>query len=61
MEQGRQRAQRTHNDTGYLAREVVALRLAMRDLASKDFIRSELRSLLAELDRTEKTEKDSTA
>jgi len=28
----------------------------MRDLASKDFIRSELRSLLAELDRAEKPE-----
>ena len=34
----------------YLAREVVALRLAVKDLASKDFIRAELRSLLEELD-----------
>ena len=59
IEQDRQRAERNLNDTEYLAREVVALRLAMRDLASKDFIRAELRSLLAELDRTEKAEKDS--
>ena len=51
IEQDRQRAERNLNDTEYLAREVVALRLAMRDLASKDFIRSELRSLLEELDR----------
>lgn len=50
IEQDRQRAERNLNDTEYLAREVVALRLAVRDMASKDFIRAELRSLLAELD-----------
>jgi len=49
--QDRQRAERNLNDTEYLAREVVALRLAMKDMATKDFIRSELRSLLEELDR----------
>src|SRR6195952_4220744 len=53
IEQDRQRAERNLNDTEYLAREVVALRLAMRDLASKDFIRAELRGLLEELDRKE--------
>ncbi len=57
IEQDRQRAERNLNDTEYLAREVVALRLAMRDLANKDFIRAELRSLLEELDR-DKDEKD---
>jgi len=51
IEQDRQRAERNLNDTEYLAREVVSLRLAMRDLASKDFIRAELRNLLEELDR----------
>lgn len=51
IEQDRQRAERNLNDTEYLAREVVALRLAMNDLASKEFIRAELRSLLEELDR----------
>ena len=50
IEQDRQRAERNLNDTEYLAREVVALRLAMKDLASKDFIRAELRALLEELD-----------
>jgi uncharacterized membrane protein len=49
IEQDRQRAERNLNDTEYLAREVVALRLAMKDVASKDFIRAELRSLLEEL------------
>ena len=52
IEQDRQRAERNLNDTEYLAREVVALRLAMQDLASKDFIRAELRALLEELDET---------
>jgi uncharacterized membrane protein len=51
IEQDRQRAERNLNDTEYLAREVVALRLAMKELASKDFIRSELRALLEELDK----------
>ncbi|MCU1507962.1 MAG: hypothetical protein JWR53_454 [Glaciihabitans sp.] len=60
IEQDRQRAERNLNDTEYLAREIVSLRLAMRELASKDFIRAELRSLLEELDRekSEKSEKD---
>jgi uncharacterized membrane protein len=51
IEQDRQRAERNLADTEYLAREVVALRLAVRDLASKEFIRQELRQVLDELDR----------
>jgi len=51
IEQDRQRAERNLADTEYLAREVVALRLAVKDMASKDFIRAELRSLLDELER----------
>ncbi|MBX3098349.1 MAG: DUF1003 domain-containing protein [Salinibacterium sp.] len=51
IEQDRQRAERNLNDTEYLAREVVALRLSMNDLASKDFIRAELRAMLEELDK----------
>jgi len=51
IEQDRQRAERNLADTEYLAREVVALRLAMKDMATKDFIRAELRSLLEELER----------
>ncbi|MCX7521936.1 DUF1003 domain-containing protein [Microbacterium sp. STN6] len=56
IEQDRQRAERNLSDTEYLAREVVALRLAMQDVASKDFIRAELRALLEELDRDKKVE-----
>ena len=51
IEQDRQRAERNLNDTEYLAREIVALRLAMRDMATKDFIRSELRAMLEELEK----------
>ncbi|MFD1714256.1 DUF1003 domain-containing protein [Amnibacterium flavum] len=51
IEQDRQRAERNLADTEYLAREVVALRLLVKDMASKDFIRAELRSLLEELDK----------
>lgn len=50
IEQDRVRAERNLNDTEYLAREVVALRLAVKELASKDFIRAELRALLEELE-----------
>ena len=51
IEQDRQRAERNLADTEYLAREVVALRLAIKDVATKDFIRAELRSILEELDK----------
>ena len=56
IEQDRQRAERNLADTEYLAREVVALRLAMKDLASREFIRSELRSIIEELDRRDEEE-----
>lgn len=49
FEQDRQRAERSLADTDYLAREIVALRIALRDVATRDFVRSELRDLLAEL------------
>ncbi|MEY4311034.1 MAG: hypothetical protein RLZ71_960 [Actinomycetota bacterium] len=49
VEQDRQRAERNLADTEYLAREVVALRLAMEELATKDFVRDELRDLMREL------------
>ena len=62
IEQDRQRAERNLADTEYLAREVVALRLAIKDMASKDFIRAELRALLEQLEERgekERTEQES--
>jgi uncharacterized membrane protein len=58
IEQDRQRAERNLADTEYLAREVVALRLAIKDVATKDFIRAELRSILEELDKERDRDKD---
>jgi uncharacterized membrane protein len=56
IEQDRQRAERNLADTEYLAREVVALRLAVKEMASKDFIRAELRLLLEELDKRDEAQ-----
>jgi uncharacterized membrane protein len=49
FEQDRQRAERNLADTEYLAREVAALRIALRDVVTRDYLRSELRALLEEL------------
>ena len=49
FEQDRQRAERNLADTEYLAREVVALRLALEDVATKDFVRDELRDMMKEI------------
>lgn len=48
-EQDRQLAERNLADTEYLAREVVALRLAMDEVATKEFVRDELRDALEEI------------
>lgn len=50
IEQDRTRDERTLADTEFLTREVVSLRIAMRDTATRDFVRSELRSLLDEME-----------
>lgn len=57
MEQDRQRAERTQEDTEYLAREIVALRLALDDMVSRDTLRAELKELLAELERLRERER----
>jgi uncharacterized membrane protein len=49
-EQDRSRDERNLADTEYLTREVAALRIALRDMATRDFVRSELRALLEELE-----------
>lgn len=55
-EQDRQRAERSLADTEYLAREVAALRVAVSETATRDFVRSELRALLEELQADDKDE-----
>jgi uncharacterized membrane protein len=49
LEQDRTRDERNLADTEFLTREVAALRIALRETATRDFIRSELRELLDEL------------
>ncbi|HJT03160.1 MAG TPA: DUF1003 domain-containing protein [Pseudonocardiaceae bacterium] len=48
LEEDRSRAERTKADTEYLARELAALRLAVGEVVTRDFLRSEL-ARLAEL------------
>lgn len=49
-EQDRQANARAHADMEFLAREVASLRMAVGEVATRDYVRSELRSLLSELD-----------
>lgn len=57
-EQDRQANARAHADMEFLAREVASLRMALGEVATRDFLRSELRGLLEELDRREEGEDD---
>ncbi|GAA5229849.1 hypothetical protein GCM10025779_06620 [Arthrobacter cryoconiti] len=49
IEQDRSRNERNLADTEYLTREVAALRISLREVATRDFVRSELRGLLEDL------------
>ncbi len=57
-EQDRQANARAHADMEFLAREVASLRMAVGEVATRDFLRSELRSLLGELDERARSESD---
>jgi uncharacterized membrane protein len=50
IEQDRTRDERNLADTEFLTREVAALRIALRDTATRDFVRSELRGLLDDME-----------
>jgi uncharacterized membrane protein len=56
-EEDRARAATTRADTEYLARELASLRVAVGELATRDFIRGELSRLLEDGDESEKREK----
>ncbi|MDQ1627274.1 MAG: hypothetical protein QOI54_1018 [Actinomycetota bacterium] len=45
---------RTRADMEFLAREMAALRMSVGEVATRDFLRSELRSLLVELDHKDR-------
>jgi len=61
-EQDRQVNARAHADMEFLAREVASLRMAVGEVATRDYLRSELRQLLTELEeRSRGDEGDATA
>jgi uncharacterized membrane protein len=49
LEEDRAQYARAIADTEFLAREIASIRIALGDVATRDFIRSELRELLEEL------------
>ena len=51
LEQDRDANARAHADMEFLAREVASLRMSMGEVATRDYLRSELRSLLSELEQ----------
>jgi uncharacterized membrane protein len=57
-EQDRQANSRAHADMEFLAREMASLRIALGEVATRDYVRSELRSLLAELEEIDRRGRD---
>ena len=55
-EQDRQANSRAHADMEFLAREVASLRMAVGEVATRDFLRSELRALRDDLVEAENDE-----
>jgi uncharacterized membrane protein len=50
MDEDRRRAQMQKADTEYLSREIASLRISIGEVATRDFVRSELTRLVEELD-----------
>lgn len=55
-EQDRQANARAHADMEFLAREVASLRMAVGEVATRDFLRSELRGLLGDIEELSRPE-----
>lgn len=49
--QDRKRDQENLEETQYLTREIAALRIALREVATRDYVRSELRDIMEELQK----------
>ncbi|MFE0632350.1 DUF1003 domain-containing protein [Streptomyces sp. NPDC058864] len=56
LEQDRKANERSIADTEYLTREVAALRLGLGEVATRDWIRSELQDLLKDIDERQRAE-----
>lgn len=61
QEQERDASAQTTADIEFLAREVASLRLGIGEVATRDFIRGELRNLLADLDERNEAADDDPA
>jgi uncharacterized membrane protein len=57
-EQDRQANSRAHADMEFLAREMASLRMAIGEVATRDYVRSELRSLLNDLEERRHEEEE---
>ncbi|MER6407815.1 DUF1003 domain-containing protein [Streptomyces viridosporus] len=58
LEQDRKQNERSIADTEYLTREVAALRIGLGEVATRDWIRSELQDLLKELEERQDGHRD---
>ncbi|MDO5644279.1 MAG: DUF1003 domain-containing protein [Dermabacter sp.] len=57
-ESDRQSNERAHATTDFITREIASLRLAVNDVATRDYVRGELRDLLDELQQADAEEPD---
>jgi uncharacterized membrane protein len=55
-EQDRQANARAHADMEFLAREVASLRMSVGEVATRDFLRSELRGLMSDIEELTRPE-----
>ncbi|MEP6526148.1 MAG: DUF1003 domain-containing protein [Nocardioidaceae bacterium] len=61
LEHDREANWRSHADMEFLAREVASLRMGIGDVVTRDFLRSELRAVLAELEERASTDSEKPA
>ena len=61
VERDREQAAQSRADTDFLAREIAALRMSMGELATRDFLRRELREIVEELESERDGERPSRA
>ena len=57
FDEDRQQYERALNDTEYLAREIATVRVALGDVATRDFLRSEIARLVEEVQETDRKTK----
>ncbi|MGW6565358.1 DUF1003 domain-containing protein [Streptomyces sp. NPDC054975] len=58
LEQDRKQNERSIADTEYLTREIAALRMGLGEVATRDWIRSELQDLIKEMDERQDGHRD---